>query len=50
MILNRNFATYGKHWLAVGMYNAGMHNTKIAIKNRYLYAQKIYRHYNKIKN
>ncbi len=27
MILSRNFASYGKNWLAVGMYNAGMRNT-----------------------
>lgn len=49
MILNRNFAAYGKHWLAVGMYNAGMRNANSTIKNRYHYAQKIYHHYNQIK-
>ncbi|WP_334473083.1 lytic transglycosylase domain-containing protein [Arsenophonus sp. PmNCSU2021_1] len=49
MVLTRNFATYGKNWLAVGMYNAGMKNTNTSIKNRYHYANKIYRHYQKIK-
>ncbi|HGJ5880912.1 MAG TPA: lytic transglycosylase domain-containing protein [Arsenophonus nasoniae] len=49
MILSRNFATYGKNWLAVGMYNAGMKNTHTSIKNRYHYAKKIHQHYQKIK-
>ncbi|HGJ5884316.1 lytic transglycosylase domain-containing protein [Arsenophonus sp.] len=49
MILSRNFALYGKNWLAVGMYNAGMRNTNTSIKNRYHYARKIYQHYQKIK-
>ncbi|HGJ5879074.1 MAG TPA: lytic transglycosylase domain-containing protein [Arsenophonus nasoniae] len=49
MILSRNFATYGKNWLAVGMYNAGMKNTNTSIKNRFHYARKIYQHYQKIK-
>lgn len=49
MILSRNFALYGKNWLAVGMYNAGMKNTNTSIKNRFHYANKIYQHYQKIK-
>ncbi|HGJ5876624.1 MAG TPA: hypothetical protein ACHBX0_09865 [Arsenophonus sp.] len=31
------------------MYNAGMSNINSTIKNRYLYAKKIYQHYHKIK-
>ncbi|WGL99919.1 lytic transglycosylase domain-containing protein (plasmid) [Arsenophonus sp. aPb] len=50
MILNRNFAAYGKHWLAIGMYNAGMRNANSTIENRYHYAQKVYNHYKKIKS
>ncbi|PAV02437.1 hypothetical protein CBG25_10840 [Arsenophonus sp. ENCA] len=50
MILTRNFASYGKNWLAVGMYNAGMKNTNTSIKNRYHYANKIYQYYNQIKD
>ncbi|WP_063653703.1 hypothetical protein [Candidatus Arsenophonus triatominarum] len=50
MILSRNFAIYGKHWLAVGMYNAGMKNTNTSIKNCYHYARKIYQYYNQIKD
>ncbi len=49
MILTRNFVLYGKNWLAVGMYNAGIKNTNTAIKNRFHYAKKIYQHYLKIK-
>ncbi|SPP32657.1 hypothetical protein ARAF_3024 [Arsenophonus endosymbiont of Aleurodicus floccissimus] len=50
MILSRNFVSYGKNWLAVGMYNAGMKNTNTLIKNRYHYARKIYQNYQKIKS
>ncbi|WP_395971473.1 lytic transglycosylase domain-containing protein (plasmid) [Candidatus Arsenophonus nilaparvatae] len=50
MILSRNFALYGKNWLAVGMYNAGIKNTNTSIKNRYHYARKIHQHYQKIKS
>lgn len=50
MILSRNFALYGKNWLAVGMYNAGMRNTNTSIKNRFQYARKIYQYYNQIKD
>lgn len=49
IILSHNCAIYGKHWLAVGLYNAGMKNTNTSIKNRYRYANKIYQHYQTIK-
>ncbi len=49
MLLRRNFNQYGTTWLAVGMYNAGMKNIPVTIKNRYNYAMLIDGHYKGIK-
>ena len=49
MLLRRNFNQYGTNWLAVGMYNAGMKNIPVTIKNRYNYAMLIDGHYKGIK-
>ncbi|MBD9646374.1 lytic transglycosylase domain-containing protein [Pantoea sp. PNT02] len=49
MLLRRNFNQYGTTWLAVGMYNAGMKNIPVTIKNRYNYAMIIDGHYKGIK-
>ena len=49
MLLRRNFNQYGTTWLAVGMYNAGMKNIPVTIKNRYNYAMIIDAHYKAIK-
>ena len=49
MLLRRNFNQYGTTWLAVGMYNAGMKNMPLTIKNRYNYAMLIDGHYKAIK-
>lgn len=49
MLLRRNFNQYGTTWLAVGMYNAGMKNIPVTIKNRYTYAMLIDGHYKGIK-
>lgn len=49
MLLKRNFDMYGRKWISVGMYNAGMRNKDHIIKNRYNYASKIFSHYNNIK-
>lgn len=50
MLLRRNFNQYGTTWLAVGMYNAGMKNIPVSIKNRYDYAMIIDGHYKNIKS
>ncbi|MGK3125880.1 lytic transglycosylase domain-containing protein [Candidatus Pantoea formicae] len=49
MLLRRNFNQYGTTWLAVGMYNAGMKNIPVTVKNRYNYAMLIDGHYKSIK-
>lgn len=49
MLLKRNFNAYGKKWLSVGMYNAGMRNSNKVIQNRYNYASKINQHYQDLK-
>lgn len=48
-ILNENFKTYGRKWVAVGAYNAGGKNNHKRIKIRYQYALKVNEHYNAIK-
>lgn len=50
MLLKRNFNAYGRKWLSVGMYNAGMRNKDHIIKNRYEYASKISQHYQDLKS
>ncbi|PHM59547.1 lytic transglycosylase domain-containing protein [Xenorhabdus ishibashii] len=50
MLLKRNFDMYGKKWLSVGMYNAGMKNEDYVIKNRYDYALLISKHYQDLKS
>ncbi|MDG4698837.1 lytic transglycosylase domain-containing protein [Providencia sp. CRE-3FA-0001] len=50
MLLKRNFNVYGKKWLSVGMYNAGMRNSDKVIQNRYNYASKINKHYQDLKS
>ena len=50
MLLKRNFNAYGKKWLSVGMYNAGMRNKDHIIQNRYNYASKISQHYQDLKS
>lgn len=49
MVLRRNFDQYGTGWLAVGMYNAGVKNREITIRNRYRYAMLIDGHYKNIR-
>lgn len=49
MLLRRNFNQYGTNWLAVGMYNAGMKNIPVTIRNRYNYAMLIDGHYKNIR-
>lgn len=49
MVLRRNFNQYGAGWLAVGMYNAGVKNREITIRNRYRYAMLIDGHYKDIR-
>ncbi|MFH2331932.1 lytic transglycosylase domain-containing protein [Morganella morganii] len=49
MLLKRNFNAYGRRWLSVGMYNAGMSNKEKVIKNRYNYASLINQHYRDLK-
>lgn len=48
-LLNENFRMYGKKWLAVGMYNAGMSNKGNQAVKRLQYAKKIDAYYNLIK-
>ncbi|WP_416414367.1 lytic transglycosylase domain-containing protein [Pantoea sp. App145] len=49
MLLRRNFNQYGTGWLAVGMYNAGVKNSRESVRNRYRYAMMIDTHYKNIK-
>lgn len=48
-VLNENFKTYGRKWLAVGAYNAGGKNNPKRVKIRYQYAKKVNEYYNDIK-
>lgn len=48
-ILNENFKLYGKKWVAIGAYNAGLKNNPKIIKKRYTYALSVNKHYNDIK-
>lgn len=48
-ILNENFKRYGRNWLAVGVYNAGVKNNKKRVNIRYHYAKEINQYYNQIK-